>query len=134
MIMKAISSKVTKTLQPGSEVVCADNSGAKLLQIITVRKYKTRRRGKALAGIGSLVNCKVLVGSEKVRKQVHRAVIVRQRKEFKRSNGLSVSFEDNAAVLVDDESNPKGSLIKGPIAREVVERFQTVGKIASIVV
>ena len=132
--MKAISSKTTKTLQPGTELLCADNSGAKLLEIITVRKYKTRRRGRGRAGIASLVNCKVLVGSEKVRKQVHRAVIVRQKKEFKRINGMSVSFEDNAAVLVDDEGNPKGSLIKGPIAREVVERFQTIGKIASQVV
>jgi len=132
--MKAISSRVTKTLQPGSEIVCADNSGAKLLQIITVRKYKTRRRGRAMAGIGSLVNCRVLVGTEKVRKQVHKAVIVRQTKEYKRPNGMSISFEDNAAVLVDDESNPRGSLIKGPIAREVVERFQTIGKIAGQVV
>jgi len=132
--MKAISSKVTKTLQPGSEIVCADNSGAKKLEIISVRKYKTRRRGRAMAGIASLVNCKVLVGSEKVRKQVHRAVIVRQTKEYKRFNGMSISFEDNAAVLVDEEGNPRGSLIKGPIAREVVERFQTIGKIASIVV
>jgi large subunit ribosomal protein L14 len=132
--MKAISSKTTKTLQPGTELVSADNSGAKLLEIITVRKYKTRRRGRALAGVASLVNCRVLVGSEKVRKQVHRAVIVRQRKEFKRPNGMSVSFEDNAAVIVDEEGNPKGSLIKGPIAREVVERFQTIGKIASQVV
>jgi large subunit ribosomal protein L14 len=132
--MKAISSKVTKTLQPGTKVVCADNSGAKILEIITVRKYKTRRRGRAMAGIASLVNCKVIVGSEKVRKQVHRAVIVRQTKEFKRPSGMSVYFEDNAAVLVDEDSNPRGSLIKGPIAREVVERFQTIGKIASQVV
>ena len=132
--MKAISANVTKTLQPGSKLVCADNSGAKLLEIITVRKYKTRHRGRAMAGVGSLVNCKVLVGNEKVRKQVHRAVIVRQTKEYKRANGISISFEDNAAVTVDEESNPKGSLIKGPIAREVVERFQTIGKIASIIV
>jgi len=132
--MKAISAKITKTLQPGSKLICADNSGAKLLQIIAVRKYKTRRRGRALAGVGSFVNCKVLVGNEKVRKQVHKAVVVRQTKEYKRSNGMSISFEDNAAVIVDDDGNPKGSLIKGPIAREVVERFKTVGKIASIVV
>ena len=132
--MKAVSSKVTKTLQPGTKIICADNSGAKILKIITVRKYKTRRRGRAMAGVGSHVNCKVIVGSEKVRKQVHRAVIVRQTKEYKRPNGMSISFEDNAAVLVDDDSNPRGSLIKGPIAREIVERFQTIGKIASQVV
>lgn len=132
--MKAISTKVVKTLQPGSKLVCADNSGAKIIEIITVRKYKTRRKGRAMAGIGSYVNVKIIVGNEKVRHEVHKAVIVRQTKEFKRSNGMSVSFEDNAGVLVDDDCNPKGSVIKGPIAREVVKRFPTIGKIASIVV
>ncbi len=132
--MKAISSKVTKTLQAGTKLTCADNSGAKILEIITVRKYKTRRRGRPMAGVGSLVNCKVIQGNEKVRHQVHKAVVVRQTKEFKRPNGMTLSFEDNAVVIVDDDGNPKGSMIKGPIAREVVERFQTIGKIASQVV
>jgi len=132
--MKAMASSVSKTLQPGSSLVCADNSGVKMFQIITVRKYKTRRRGRALAGVASLVNCRVLVGNEKVMHQVHRAVIVRQRKEYKRANGMTISFEDNAAVMVDEDSNPKGTIIKGPVAKEVVERYPTIGKIAGIVV
>ena len=92
--MKAISSMITKTLQPGTDLVCAYNSGAKILKIITVRKYKTRRKGRPMAGVASLVNCRVLVGSEKVMHEVHRAVIVRQVKEYKRSNGMSISFEE----------------------------------------
>ncbi len=47
---------------------------------------------------------------------------------------MRIKFEDNAAVLVDDKNDPKGSIIKGPIAKEVVERFPTIGKVASVVV
>lgn len=61
-------------------------------------------------------------------------MIVRQRAEYRRKSGMRVSFEDNAAVIVDDNFEPKGTEIKGPIAKEVVERFNAIGKIASIVV
>jgi len=62
------------------------------------------------------------------------AVIVRQRKEFRRPDGLRVKFEDNAAVLINEKLEPRGSEIKGSIAKEVVERFPAIGKIATIVV
>ena len=57
-----------------------------------------------------------------------------EKKEYRRANGMRVEFEDNAGVLLNDKFDPTASLIKGPIAREAVERFKTVGKIASIVV
>ncbi|MCK4531822.1 MAG: uL14 family ribosomal protein, partial [Candidatus Aenigmarchaeota archaeon] len=76
----------------------------------------------------------VYSGTEKVRHQIFRAVVVRQKKEFRRPDGMRVQFEDNAAVIIDEKNDPKGSQIKGPIAKEVVERFPTVGKIATIVV
>ena len=132
--MKAISASMTKTLQPGSVLVCADNTGAKMLQIISVRGFKGKRRTKPKAGVADSVVCRVYKGTEKVRKEMHKAVIVRQKKEFKRPDGMSVSFEDNAAVLVTDKFEPRGTLIKGPVAREVSERFPTVGKIAGMVV
>ncbi|MBN2042514.1 MAG: 50S ribosomal protein L14 [Candidatus Aenigmarchaeota archaeon] len=132
--MKAISSRVVKTLMPKSRLKCIDNSGAKMLEIIAVKGFKGNRRTKPKAGVGSLVFCKVRVGTEKVRHEVLRAVIVRQRKEYKRPDGIHVQFEDNAAVVVDEKGDPKGTQIKGPIAKEAVERFPTVGKIASIVV
>lgn len=134
MIMKAVSSKVTKTLMPETTLVCADNSGAKILQIISVRGYKGTRRTKPKAGVASPVNCRVYRGNEKVRKQVHKAVIIRQRKEYRRPDGTRISFEDNAAILVDDKGEPKGTLIKGPVAKEVVERFPIIGKLANIIV
>lgn len=132
--MKSISASMTKTLQPGSVLVCADNTGAKTLQIISVRGFKGKRRTKPRAGVADFVVCRVCKGSEKVRKEIHRAVIIRQKKEFRRPDGISVSFEDNAAVLVTDKFEPRGSLIKGPVAREVAERFPPVGKIAGMVV
>ena len=132
--MKAISSRVVKSLMPRTVMKCIDNSGAKMLEIISVKGFKGNRRAKPKAGVGSLVFCKVKAGNEKVRHEVLRAVIVRQRKEYKRPDGIRVQFEDNAAVVVDDKGDPKGTQIKGPVAKEAVERFPTIGKIASIVV
>ncbi len=132
--MKATSSSKGKAIQPGSVLKCADNSGANLLEVIAVMGYKGKRRAKPTGGIADLVVCRVKSGNEKVRHQVFKTVIVRQRKEYKRPSGMRVQFEDNAGVLVNDKYDPTASMIKGPIAREVVERFKTVGKIASTVV
>jgi large subunit ribosomal protein L14 len=66
--------------------------------------------------------------------KVFDAVIVRQKKPFRRNTGERVAFEDNAvAILKDDKGNPKGTQIKGPVAREVQERWGSVAKIASVV-
>ena len=132
--MKAISSNTGEALQVGSILKCADNSGAKVLRIISVRGFKGVRKTRPSAGVADIVMCKVESGTEKVRHQVFKAVIVRQRKEFRRAEGIRVQFEDNAAALVNDKFDPTGSMIKGPIAKEVVQRFKTVGKIASTVV
>jgi len=132
--MKAISSSITKSLPVGSVLVCADNTGAKELQIISVKGFKGIRKTKPAAGVASFINCKVRKGTEKVRHEVHKAVIIRQRKEYRRPDGMRISFEDNAAVIVNEKGEPKGTLIKGPVAREVVERFPVIGKIASVIV
>ncbi len=133
--MKGISSKVTKNLLVGSRMNCADNSGAKELEIISVRGFKGKRRTKPHAGVASLVRCRVRRGNEKVRHEIFHAVIIRQRKEYRRPDGMRISFEDNAAVIVTDEKGePKGTLIRGPVAKEVVERFPIIGKQASIIV
>ncbi len=73
-------------------------------------------------------------GSPDIRKQVHYAVIVRQRKEYRRPDGTRVRFDDNAAVITDPNGNPKGSEIRGPVAREAAERFSKIGSIATIIV
>ncbi len=132
--MKGIRSKITKGLNVGSYVNCVDNSGATILKIIGVYGYKGKRKRMPKAGLADMVRVSVVEGIPKLKHQKYWAVIVRQRKEFRRVDGLRVKFEDNAAILVNEEGEPTGTEIKGPIAKEVVERFSAIGKIASIVV
>ena len=132
--MKGLTSRAKKGLEVGSYLICADNSGAKILKIISVKGYKGVRRRRGRAGIADWVKCSVREGAPKIKKQVVDAVIVRQKAEIRRIDGIRVHFEDNAAVLVNEEGEPRATEIKGPIAREVVERFPELGKIASIVV
>ncbi|MFH0949275.1 MAG: 50S ribosomal protein L14 [Candidatus Aenigmatarchaeota archaeon] len=132
--MKPISANVTKMLQLQSRLVCADNTGAKELELIAVRGYKGRKRRLPRAGVGDVIICAVKKGKEKMRHKVVYAVIVRQRKEYMRPDGVRVKFEDNAAVVVDGKTfEPQGTEIRTVIAKEVVERFSAIGKIASIV-
>ena len=128
--MKAISSKITKTLTTGSYLICNDNSGAKILKIIGVVGYRGVRGRNPRAGVGDLVICSVVSGDPKMKGTIVKAVIIRQKKEYRRPNGIRVSFEDNAAALVNDEGIPIGSEIKGVVAREVAERFSKVAAIS----
>jgi large subunit ribosomal protein L14 len=132
--MKPISARVTKGLQVGSYINCADNTGANLLQIIAVKGYKGVKTRIPSCGVGNWVICSVKQGDPKLKHQVVHAVIVRQKKEYRRKSGIRVKFEDNAAVLINEKTEPRGTKIKGPIAKEVVERFSMIGKIATTVV
>ncbi|MCX6821336.1 MAG: 50S ribosomal protein L14 [Candidatus Aenigmarchaeota archaeon] len=132
--MKPIKARRTRCLPVGAYIECADNTGAKKLQIISVYLYKGRRKRKPTAGIADLVKCTVKEGTVKWRKQMVIAVIVRTRREFRRPDGMRVKFDDNAAIMVNEKSEAVGTQIKGPIAKEVVERFSAIGKIASIIV
>ena len=133
--MKAIKSKITRGLPVQACVFTCDNSGAKVVKIVSVIGHKTVRGRMPAAGIGDLVMAAVQKGKLEMRKQVVPAVIVRQRRPFRRPDGTHVMFEDNAAVVLKDmKGNPKGTIFKGPIAREVAERWPAVAKIARIVV
>jgi len=132
--MKGLAAHIPKALHIGSRMACDDNSGAKIVQIIGVRQWHGNRFQYPAAGIGDVVMVAVKKGTPQMKKKIERALIVRQKKEFRRANGLRVSFEDNAVVLVDDGGLPKGTEIKGAIAREVAERFPKVSAIAAAVV
>lgn len=132
--MKAVKASVTKALNVGSRLTCADNSGAKILEIISVFGYKGVKRRQPSAGVADMIKIVVKKGDIKIRKQLVNAVIVRQKAEYRRKDGLHVKFEDNAAIITDEKGEPKGTEIKGPVAKEVVERFSSIGKIASVVV
>ncbi|MFH1592549.1 MAG: 50S ribosomal protein L14 [Candidatus Woesearchaeota archaeon] len=133
--MKAVSSRITKGLSHGSVIPTCDNSGAKMTRLVSVKRSKTVRRRKPQAGVGDLVMVSVIKGDKSIRKQVVPAVVVRQRKEYQRADGVRIAFEDNALVVLKDEKgNPKGTIFKGAIAKEAIERWPGIGKIASIVV
>ncbi|MCE4610651.1 MAG: 50S ribosomal protein L14 [Desulfurococcales archaeon] len=125
---------VNTGLQVGSYVPVADNSGAKEVMIISVPQVKTRLRRLPSAGVGDLVVVTVKKGTPQMRKQVTYAVIVRQKRPFRRPDGTWVAFEDNAVVIVNPDGTPRGSEVRGPIAREAAERWPRVAKIASIIV
>ncbi len=132
--MRAVKASVTKALPIGAILTVADNSGAKEAEIIAVRGYKGTRRRLASAGVGDLVVVSVKKGTPKMRKQVFNAVIIRQKKEYRRANGIRVKFEDNACVITNEEGEPRGSEIKGPVAKEAAERWSKIASIASIIV
>lgn len=133
--MKGLKANVTKALPVGAYVGTCDNSGAKIVKIFAVFGHKTRKGMKPAAGVGDLVMAAVKNGKPEMRKQVVFAIVVRQKKEYQRTNGMRIKFEDNSVVVLKDEKgNPKGTIIKGPIAKEVADRWPTVAKIASIIV
>lgn len=107
-------------IQTRSMLQVADNSGAKLLQVIKVLGG-TRRR---YAQLGDIVVASVKIAEPRKqvkKKDVVRAVIVRQRNSYRRSDGSYIRFDENAAVVVDGKE-PKGGRVFGPVARELRER------------
>lgn len=132
--MKAIGSHILKALTTGTKLVCNDNSGAKIVQIIGVVGYKGRRSRYPKAGVGDTIIVSVKSGNPNMIKKIVKGVVIRQKKEIRRPNGMRVTFEDNACVVVDDEGLPVGTEIKGVVAREIVERFPKVAGIAPGVV
>ncbi len=133
--MKAVKARITRGIPLGAYVPVCDNSGAKVVRIFTVMGYKSVKRRLPSAGIGDLVMGSVKEGKPDIRKQVVYGIIVRQKKEYRRPSGERIKFEDNALVVLKDEKgNPRGTMIKGPVAKEVVERWPNVAKIASVII
>ena len=125
---------VTRALPVGARIVCADNTGAKILEVVNVHKYKTRVSRLPAAAVGDFCNVVVKKGPAELRKQVHGAVIIRQKYAIRRLNGTRVSFEDNAAVLITPEGEVKGTDIKGPVSIEASEKWPRIANIASMVI
>ena len=132
--MEALKADVTQGLEKGSLLNCADNTGAREVKVISVSGYSGTKNRHPKAGIGDKVTVSVTKGTPEMRRQVLEAVIVRQRKSIRRPDGTRVKFEDNAAVIIDDVEEPRGTEIKGPIAREVAERFGSIASTATMIV
>lgn len=131
--MKGIAGRQTKGLPVGSTLKCIDNTGAKEVRTVSVINYHGVHRRYPKAGVGDLIVVSVTKGTPEVKRELSRAVIVRQRRPFRRSDGTMVEFEDNAVVLTHDNGDTKGSEIKGPVAREAAERWPRVGATASMI-
>ena len=108
----------------------ADNSGAK-----TVRCFRilggTRRR---YAQLGDIIIASVQVAEPRKpvkKKDIVKAVIIRQRKNFRRADGSYIKFDDNAVVLIDNKKEPRATRVFGPVAREIKEKgFNTIASMA----
>ncbi|MBS7614249.1 50S ribosomal protein L14 [Candidatus Bathyarchaeota archaeon] len=126
--------KISSGLPAGSLLKCTDNSGAKILRLVQVTKYKGRLRRVPAAAVGDMVIVSVRRGTPDMRKKLFRAVIVRQTKPYRRPEGNWVQFEDNAAVILTPEGEMRGSEIRGPVAREAAERWPRIASASSIIV
>ena len=126
--------KISKGLPAGSVVKCTDNTGAKKLRVIQVIGYKGRLRRIPAAAVGDMVVVSVRKGTPDMRKKIFRAVVVRQRKPYRRAEGIWVQFEDNSAVIMTPEGEKRGSEIRGPVAKEAAERWPRIASAASIIV
>lgn len=132
--MEAMTADVTRGLSKGSRIVCADNTGARELKIISVSGYHGTLNRQPKAGLGDKVTVSVTKGTPEMRRQVLEAVIIRQQKPIRRPDGTRVKFEDNAGVIIDEAGEPRGTELKGPIAREVAERFASIASTATMIV
>jgi large subunit ribosomal protein L14 len=108
-------------IQAETRLKVADNSGARKLACIKVLGGSKRR----YAHVGDVIVCSVkeaLPAGNVKKGEVVRAVVVRTRKEVRRSDGSYIAFDENAAVVIDEGGNPRGTRIFGPVARELRER------------
>lgn len=110
--------RMTCGLPVGAVMNCADNSGASNLYVISVCGYGGRLNRMPKAGPGDMVMASVKKGKPELRKKVMNAVVVRQRKAWRRREGLFIYFEDNAGVIVNPKGEMKGSSVLGPVAKE----------------
>jgi len=108
-------------IQMRSYLNVADNSGAKRVQCIKVLGG-TRRKNASIGDIVVVAVKDALPNAPIKKGNVERAVIVRTKKEYKRPDGSYIRFDDNACVLIDPSSNPKGKRIFGPVARELRDK------------
>ncbi|KNE54827.1 60S ribosomal protein L23 [Allomyces macrogynus ATCC 38327] len=121
-------------LPVGAVMNCADNSGAKNLYVISVVGTHARLNRLPKAGPGDMVLATVKKGKPDLRKKVMPAVVVRQRKPWRRRDGVFLYFEDNAGVIVNPKGEMKGSAITGPVAKECADLWPKIASSSGTVV
>lgn len=131
---RVVKPRTSYGLCNGSRILITDNSGAKIAQIINVDHSKTRLRRLPKATVGSVCTVTIKKGKPEMRGNILKAVIVRQRMIYRRLDGTRLCFEDNAGVLISKEGDPRGTEIRGPIAREAAEMFPRLASISSLII
>ncbi|KAF0853075.1 60S large subunit ribosomal protein uL14 (rpL23) [Andalucia godoyi] len=126
--------RVSLGLPVAATVNCADNTGAKNVYIFAVKNYKGHLSRLPAAGVGDMVMGTVKKGKPDLRKKVWPAVVIRQRKSWRRKEGVFIYFEDNAAVIVNPKGEMKGSAISGPTSKECADLWPRVAANSSTVV
>nr|YP_010965170.1 ribosomal protein L14 [Consolea macracantha]YP_010965256.1 ribosomal protein L14 [Consolea moniliformis]YP_010965342.1 ribosomal protein L14 [Consolea rubescens]YP_010965675.1 ribosomal protein L14 [Opuntia aureispina]YP_010965749.1 ribosomal protein L14 [Opuntia austrina]YP_010965907.1 ribosomal protein L14 [Opuntia chisosensis]YP_010965981.1 ribosomal protein L14 [Opuntia chlorotica]YP_010966219.1 ribosomal protein L14 [Opuntia drummondii]YP_010966627.1 ribosomal protein L14 [Opuntia m len=116
-------------IQPQTHLNVADNSGARKLMCIRIIGASNRRYARIGDVIVAVIK-KAIPSTRLERSEVIRAVIVRTCKELKRDNGLLIRYDDNAAVIIDQKGNPKGSRVFGAIALELKKKFPKILSLA----
>merc|ERR1719222_404250 len=116
-----IKYKISCGLPVACVMNCADNTGAKNLYVIAVTMIGARLSRVPSGSVGELFLASVKRGKPELRKKVLPAVIIRQRKAYRRREGYYLYFEDNAGVIVNNRGEMKGSAITGPVAKEAAD-------------
>ncbi|XP_041372319.1 60S ribosomal protein L23 [Gigantopelta aegis] len=123
--------RISLGLPVGAVINCADNTGGKNLFVIAVKGIKGRLNRLPAAGSGDMFVATCKKGKPELRKKVMPAVVIRQRKPFRRKNGVFIYFEDNAGVIVNPKGEMKGSAITGPVAKECADLWPRIASNAS---
>ena len=132
--MQAATPGNVTMIQMQTRLDVADNTGAKNLYIIAVKGIKSRLNRLPSASVGTMCMCSVKKGKPELRKKVMPVVIVRQRKSFRRKEGVFIHFEDSAGVIVNNKGEMKGSAVSGPVAKECAELWPRIAANAGSIV
>ena len=133
--MRGIPGSVTRGLPRGARMEVVDNTGAKEVEIVMVPKIGGIHKRYPAAGVGDLIIVSVKKGTPEMRRQILYAVIVRQKRPFKRPDGTTVQFEDNACIIINqDDGEVKGTQFKGPVAKEAALRWPRIAATATTIV
>ena len=126
--------RVTLGLPVAARMNCADNTGGKILYMFAVTGCHGRLNRLPQASVGDMVLVTVKKGKEELRKKVHPAIIIRQRKAWRRPDGVFICCEDNAGVIVNPKGEMKGSGISGPVAKECADLWPRVSSNAGAII
>mmetsp|Transcript_34716 Transcript_34716/g.53275 ORF Transcript_34716/g.53275 Transcript_34716/m.53275 type:complete len:141 (-) Transcript_34716:160-582(-) len=129
-----IKLRISAGLPTACVMNCADNTGAKNLYIVAVTKIGSRLSRLPKGSVGELFLASVKKGKPELRKKVLPAVIIRQRKAYRRREGYFLYFEDNAGVIVNPKGEMKGSAVSGPVAKECSDLWPRIASHAGSII